>query len=264
MRRNALIVAVSVLHAPFGALGFPMQQSILHRGKAIRATPPAGESREERLRRRELARQDSNSDADKASSEVGTLVAQIPCACRSGNYYGACCQPVHESLGKIATPEQLLRARYSAYVQGNTDFVIATTHETHPEFTPDLDAWRAELTGFIRSVEFLTFEIVSHGVVNATMEMLTWKAQMKVLPDLLSPEKVQTKEFTERSVFVREEDSEGGGDGRWFYAGGDEDFEPTNVLVKGPKPKRGPGDRGNGDKPKARPKLKARTVAARK
>ena len=44
---------------------------------------------------------------------------------------------------------------------------------------------------------------------------------------------VETKDFIERSLFVKE-------DGRWLYLKGDPEFEPRNVRVDGPldpKPK---------------------------
>ena len=63
---------------------------------------------------------------------------------------------------------------------------------------------------------------------------------------LLSKEKVPTKEFTERSVFLYEQD-----EGRWFYAGGDKDFEPTNVRVSSPKPRPKRSDGGGPSKLRA-------------
>ena len=38
------------------------------------------------------------------------------CPCQSGKIYGECCGPVLEGKVKAETAEQLMRARYSAYV----------------------------------------------------------------------------------------------------------------------------------------------------
>lgn len=186
----------------------------------------------------------------------------LPCPCRSGNYFKLCCQPIVDSGELSPSPEALLRARFTAYAQEKVDFIIRTTHETHPEFRTDIEGWRQELVAFIRSVEFGTFEIISSEELDAgSKAAVTWSAQMRVLPDLLRPEVVQTKAFTERSILLF--DSGLDGRGQWFYAGGDEDFEPTNVLVRtGPKP---PKPRGGGDsKQKAKPKVRAKAAVARK
>ena len=240
------------------------------------------ESRRERQARRERIRRekygeegDSGGDGGLSLdspmvSEVRSIAQQIPCPCQSGRYFGMCCQPVMEQALQPSTadaspdaatvvgPEELLRARYSAYVKENVDFVILTTHHTHPEYTVDVESWRRELVEFIRCVTFRKFEVKAYEAVDETTALVTWAARMKVLPDVLAPEKVQTKEFTERSKFLFE-------DGRWWYAGGDEDFEPTNELVDDKPPAR-PRGGGGGDKPakkkaKAKPRAK---VAARK
>ena len=232
----------------------------------------SNESRIERQRRRqEMRREKYGPDGVGGASldtpivsEVRNIAQQIPCPCQSGRYFGMCCQPVMEAVKsgednpEVAIgPEALLRARYAAYVKEDVDFIILTTHYSHPEYTVDVEGWRRELVEFKRCVTFQRFEVKEVEDANETMSLVTWAARMKVLPDVLSPEKVQTKEFTERSVFLFE-------DGRWWYAGGDEDFEPTNELVDDKPPR--PRPSGSGDKPaKKKAVAKAKqAVAARK
>lgn len=50
------------------------------------------------------------------------------CYCGSGQEYQYCCQPIHTSPQQAQTPEQLMRARYSAHVLGLIDFVVDTYH----------------------------------------------------------------------------------------------------------------------------------------
>jgi SEC-C motif domain protein len=50
------------------------------------------------------------------------------CVCGSGKQYKNCCQAVHQSHQTATKPEQLMRARYSAYVLGLVDFIIDTHH----------------------------------------------------------------------------------------------------------------------------------------
>ena len=48
------------------------------------------------------------------------------CPCGSGQSYQACCGVVHNNPRKAVTPEQLMRARYSAYTLSDIDFIAAT------------------------------------------------------------------------------------------------------------------------------------------
>jgi SEC-C motif-containing protein len=61
------------------------------------------------------------------------------CPCGSGRAYGACCGPLHRGTAVAATPEQLMRSRYSAYALAELDYVFRTWHpRTRPDdITPD-------------------------------------------------------------------------------------------------------------------------------
>jgi SEC-C motif-containing protein len=52
------------------------------------------------------------------------------CPCRAFDEkpldYSACCAPLHEGKTQPATPENLMRARYSAYAKKNMEFIDAT------------------------------------------------------------------------------------------------------------------------------------------
>ncbi len=50
------------------------------------------------------------------------------CPCSSENEYAACCQPYHRGDAKAPTAEALMRSRYSAYVLGEIDYLVQTTH----------------------------------------------------------------------------------------------------------------------------------------
>lgn len=56
---------------------------------------------------------------------------QQPCPCGSGTTYDACCGRLHRGAEQAATPEELMRSRYAAYVVGGTvgdDHVFRTWH----------------------------------------------------------------------------------------------------------------------------------------
>jgi uncharacterized protein YchJ len=52
------------------------------------------------------------------------------CPCGGGQTFGACCRPYLVGEAAAETAEQLMRSRYSAYHQGNIDYLIATHHPT--------------------------------------------------------------------------------------------------------------------------------------
>jgi SEC-C motif-containing protein len=53
------------------------------------------------------------------------------CPCGSGAAYSDCCEPVITGARPAETAEKLMRARYSAYVGVQMDFVFETTHPGH-------------------------------------------------------------------------------------------------------------------------------------
>lgn len=53
------------------------------------------------------------------------------CYCGSGIKFSDCCEPIIGRTRPATTAEQLMRARYSAYVSAKMDFVFDTTHPDH-------------------------------------------------------------------------------------------------------------------------------------
>jgi SEC-C motif domain protein len=94
------------------------------------------------------------------------LPARSPCPCQSGQPYADCCGPWHAGLldgGHAPTPEALMRSRYSAYVIGLIDYLLATWHaSTSPgelELPPlkwlGLEVRHADQSGDAGVVEFV-------------------------------------------------------------------------------------------------------------
>ena len=60
-------------------------------------------------------------------------LAEQPCPCGSGLTYGKCCEPLHEGE-PAASPEALMRSRYTAYALRLDGFVLASwDKKTRPE-----------------------------------------------------------------------------------------------------------------------------------
>lgn len=57
-----------------------------------------------------------------------------PCPCQSGKSYKNCCELVHNGSVGGGTPETTLRARFAAYVKGQQEFLVSTTHPDYHIF----------------------------------------------------------------------------------------------------------------------------------
>ncbi|MDE2306724.1 MAG: hypothetical protein KGJ97_00380 [Xanthomonadaceae bacterium] len=61
-----------------------------------------------------------------------SIDTMTPCPCGSPAGYARCCGPLHDGA-EAATAEQLMRARYSAYVLLREDYLLASWHaDTRP------------------------------------------------------------------------------------------------------------------------------------
>ncbi len=131
------------------------------------------------------------------------------CYCGNAKPYSECCKPIHNDHAQAHTPEQLMRARYSAHVLGLVDFVVDTYH---PSRNAEND--RAAIADSINS-DWCRLEVInSANGTTANEGFVHFKAY---LTD-------QGKELylEERSRFVRE-------DGLWFYIDGE---FPTSSEAK--------------------------------
>ncbi|MFM7200720.1 MAG: YchJ family protein [Myxococcota bacterium] len=88
------------------------------------------------------------------------------CPCGSGQRFDACCLPYHQGKRYPATPELLMRARYSAYCVGAVDFIMDTWDE--PRWNSSLtgdsvqrSVEREELLDYCREVVYRRLEVLS-------------------------------------------------------------------------------------------------------
>jgi SEC-C motif-containing protein len=127
--------------------------------------------------------------------------AQALCPCGSGQPYAACCGPHHQALepgapaGGVhaATPEALMRSRYSAYVLGLIDYLLATWH-------PSTSPGELELP----PVKWLGLE-VRHAAQAGDAGVVEFVARCR--------DGGRAQRLHETSRFVREA-------GRWYYIDG--------------------------------------------
>ena len=53
------------------------------------------------------------------------------CYCGSQQAFAECCEPIIADMGKAHTPEELMRARYSAHASGKLQFLVDSVHPDH-------------------------------------------------------------------------------------------------------------------------------------
>jgi SEC-C motif-containing protein len=78
------------------------------------------------------------------------------CPCGSGRTYETCCAPLINGTGHAATPEDLMRSRYSAYVLQKIPYLARTLH---PNQRDDFDEDGA--ARWSRESEWLGLEVIS-------------------------------------------------------------------------------------------------------
>ena len=119
------------------------------------------------------------------------------CPCGSGRPFPVCCEPFLEGQSFPETAEELMRSRYSAYAQGNVDYVLATQVEQDREAVKN---WSDRAT--FQALRVLTTE---GGGAGDSEGLVDFEA------DYLAQGVAQT--HRERSTFRRIED-------RWTFVKG--------------------------------------------
>ncbi len=122
-----------------------------------------------------------------------------PCPCGSGAGYAGCCGRYHagEQALQAPTAEALMRSRYSAYVRGLRDYLLATWH---PSTRP------AHLDPDPPGLRWLGLEVKSHRQQDDDHATVHFVARHK--------QGGRAERLQETSRFVRE-------NGRWIYVDGD-------------------------------------------
>ena len=131
-----------------------------------------------------------------AKQRPGLLAAQAPCPCGGGDYR-RCCEPLH--LGAAAaTPEALMRSRYSAYVKNLEPYLRMSWHRSTCPAAMQLDP----------DCVWLGLEVKSTSISgDQNTGTVAFVARYRI-------KGASAVRITERSEFVRF-------DGRWVYLRGE-------------------------------------------
>jgi SEC-C motif domain protein len=126
------------------------------------------------------------------------------CPCGSGQPYADCCGRFHIGAELPATPEALMRSRYTAYVLKRSSYLHATWHPTTRPATLDISSDETVWQG----LEILGCGEGREQNGQGWVEFVVW---------------FQGGELHEKSRFVKEE-------GEWFYLDGK--IEPPLAAIK--------------------------------
>ncbi|USD61523.1 SEC-C domain-containing protein [Vibrio sp. SCSIO 43140] len=140
-----------------------------------------------------------------------------PCYCGSNLNYQECCQPIHNDVTLAKKPEQLMRARYSAHLTKNVDFVVATYH---PNCHAEQD--RQAIADSVNS-DWARLEVInSEDGLHENEGYVSFRAFLR--------ENGMEYCLAERSRFLFE-------NGQWFYVDGeiDDSIPPKQLTAESSK-----------------------------
>jgi len=98
-----------------------------------------------------------------------------------------------------------MKSRYSAYVVGDVNYIIKTTHQENPDFTLALKQWKNDILSFSKNSDFKKLTILDF--VDLGLEaFVTFEVKLYI--------NNQDETFIEKSRFLKEDD-------RWLYHSGE-------------------------------------------
>ncbi len=138
------------------------------------------------------------------------------CPCGSGQAYSECCEPIIKGERAAETPEQVMRARYSAYAKVETDYLQASLH---PDKKDDHDP--ESTRHWAENAEWHGLEIIKieDGGPEDNEGDVEFRASYT--------HKGERETHHELAHFSKEEDA-------WYYVEG-EPVKPATFVREGPK-----------------------------
>lgn len=121
------------------------------------------------------------------------------CPCCSKQSYKMCCQTFHNGDSTVSSAEQLMRSRYSAFVVGDSSYLIKTLHPDKRQSDDD-----SLLRQTIEHTNWLGLKIIAHKSSgnNSTVEFVAFYQDDPI------------GQLHERSHFITHND-------QWFYVDGE-------------------------------------------
>jgi len=102
-----------------------LPSSFNRKKKTPRNAPTPAKKKQKVVRRSENSNQ---------MTKLPVLLSNDLCSCGSGKSYLNCCQLIHENKISDSTPEDTLRARFTGFKHGKSDYIIASTHQKNSDY----------------------------------------------------------------------------------------------------------------------------------
>ncbi|MFO8100584.1 MAG: YchJ family protein [Dehalococcoidia bacterium] len=138
------------------------------------------------------------------------------CPCGSGKAYSDCCEPIIKGEQAAENPEQVMRARYSAYAKGEIDYLLSSLHPDKREDHDPEDTRRWAENAEWHQLEIVKTEDGGPEDDEGNVEFrahFTYKGEREIHHEL--------------AHFQKEE-------GTWYYLEG-EPVKPETYVREGPK-----------------------------
>jgi len=148
------------------------------------------------------------------------------CPCGSGLEYMKCCGSIHKSADAFAnaTPEQIVRARYSAYAKREIDFIVGSVHPLNKNFQADIDQMKHDIE--INCYD--NFELKQCNILEESFEGEGDQqiAKVKFIATMTQRDSREKTAFMETSTFARA--GKHIRQGAWLYREGEVEAVPTD------------------------------------
>lgn len=218
MRKNAIHILLGI------TLGFPTASSFQTstfrtHGSSVTITSMAAKQQKKRASRNTVG------NRTKSTSGFGGA-AVTPCPCGSGLSYIKCCRVIHKDPKAFgtATPEQVVRARYSAYAKREIDFIIGSTHPLNKDFMTDIQDWREKIdTNCFDNFELTNCEILEETIESENIAHVKFIARMTQVDIREKTAFMETSTFERAGKHIRE--------GAWLYKSGIVEAIPGQTIV---------------------------------
>ena len=152
----------------------------------------------------------------------------MTCPCGSGAAFTNCCAPIIDGTRESETAEELMRARYSAFVTAAIDFIVSSTHSRTRK---DVD--RSYISDWSENSTWRGLQILETKQVNENKAFVLFEAQYT--------QNGKDENHREKSLFEREQ-------GQWRFVTGDELKNPTVRYETPPPGRNDPCPCGSGKK----------------
>ncbi|KAG7353423.1 SEC-C motif-containing protein [Nitzschia inconspicua] len=169
-------------------------------------------------------RSSGSSDTKNSSGFGGAAMESCPCG--SGETYASCCGKLHRDVNtyRMATPEQVVRARYSAYAKKQPEFLMASTHPLNKNFDTDLKRWKNS----IKENMYDNFDMPKCCIVQESLGPDDNEATVQFIAEMILRETGEVTSFMETSTFERAKTH-----GAWLYKDGVIEAAPGSETLDG-------------------------------